>query len=138
VSEHLTTQGTPGAALPALRRLRAEALNYVGEPFVLTVTVDGAPHCGQHPVEWAGEGLVVPAPRHWPREQAGVSRPVTVLYPPATPDGYALIIDGTTTDTGASLTISVTRAVLHRRGRSPDDGGTGCGSDCVPLVPAGH
>lgn len=116
-----------------MRRVRAEAANHPGDPFLLTVTADGAPHCSPQPVQWAGDRLVVPAPRHWPRHAS--VRPVSVLYPPATPDGYSLIIDGSTGDTGPELTVSITRAVLHRRGRPSGAGGPGCGSDCVPLYP---
>jgi hypothetical protein len=73
------------------------------------------------PVEWAGEQPIVPAPRHWkllpPSPRARAERPVCLLYPPASADRYALIIDGTTGDAGPDLTVSITRAVLHRRGR---------------------
>jgi hypothetical protein len=30
--------------------------------------------------------------------------------------------------------VTVTRAVLHRRGPAPVGGGSPCGSDCVPLI----
>lgn len=122
-------------ASPPMRRLRTEAANHPGDPFLLTVTTEGAPHTSPVPVTWTGDQLTVPAPRHWKHVSPGRKHLVSVLYPPATPDGYALIIDGTTTDTGAELTVSITRAVLHRRGLPPDSSGTACGSDCVPLFP---
>ncbi|HEX5402576.1 MAG TPA: hypothetical protein VFX16_09770 [Pseudonocardiaceae bacterium] len=109
--------------------------NHPGDPFLLTVTVAGAPHSSPVAVTWTADRLTVPAPRHWTQLPAGRSHQVSVLYPPATPDGYALIIDGTTTDTGPELTVSITRAVLHRRGRPVEPNGTECGSDCIPLFP---
>ncbi|MEB4208539.1 pyridoxamine 5'-phosphate oxidase family protein [Mycobacterium sp. 94-17] len=60
---------------------------------------------------------------------------VTLLWPPAAPGGYSLIVDGTAelTDAGAKtarLTVVVTRALLHRDADSPD-AAKGCLHDCV-------
>ena len=127
----------------SMERVHTEANGYPTDPFLLTVTREGAPHCSPVPVQWAGDLLLVPAPRHWtqnPPESRGTSpaQPVCVLYPPAGGDGYSLVIDGTTVDTGPTLTVTVTRAVLHRRGHPEDAStGSGCRSDCIPLVPEG-
>ncbi|MEE2855372.1 MAG: pyridoxamine 5'-phosphate oxidase family protein [Actinomycetota bacterium] len=60
---------------------------------------------------------------------------VTLLWPPAEPGGYSLIVDGTAsvTDAGAEtarLTVVPTRALLHRDADSPD-AARGCLHDCV-------
>lgn len=60
---------------------------------------------------------------------------VTLLWPPAEPGGYSLIVDGTAevTEAGAetaSLTVVPTRALLHRDADSPD-AAKGCLHDCV-------
>ncbi|OBB92483.1 hypothetical protein [Mycobacterium sp. 852002-40037_SCH5390672] len=60
---------------------------------------------------------------------------VTLLWPPAEPDGYSLIVDGTAEVTGAGaeiahLDVVPTRALLHRDADSPD-AAKGCLHDCV-------
>ena len=55
------------------------------------------------------------------------SRPnVSLLWPPATPDDYSLIVDGRASVDGSTVTITAERAVRHR----PAPGG---GSDCAPV-----
>jgi hypothetical protein len=51
---------------------------------------------------------------------------VSLLWPPADPADYSLIVDGTATVDGSSVKITPTRAVRHR----PAPGG---GNDCVRL-----
>jgi hypothetical protein len=60
---------------------------------------------------------------------------VTLLWPPAEPGGYSLIVDGSAevTDAGAEtarLTVVPTRALLHRDAESAD-AAKGCLHDCV-------
>ncbi|BBY39290.1 hypothetical protein MMAN_34240 [Mycobacterium mantenii] len=60
---------------------------------------------------------------------------VTLLWPPAEPGGYSLIVDGSAevTDAGdetARLSVVPTRALLHRDADSPD-AAKGCLHDCV-------
>ena len=51
---------------------------------------------------------------------------VTLLWPPATPDAYSLIVDGVAMVDGSTVRITPTRATRHR----PAPGG---GNDCVRL-----
>jgi hypothetical protein len=60
---------------------------------------------------------------------------VTLLWPPAEPGGYSLIVDGSAEVTEASdeiahLNVVPTRALLHRDADSPD-AAKGCLHDCV-------
>ncbi|ORA09418.1 hypothetical protein [Mycobacterium arosiense] len=60
---------------------------------------------------------------------------VTLLWPPAEPGGYSLIVDGSAevSDAGgetARLAVAPTRALLHRDADSPD-AAKGCLHDCV-------
>jgi hypothetical protein len=63
---------------------------------------------------------------------------VTLLWPPAEPGGYDLIADGTGTCRQAgddvALFVTVSRAVLQRRGAAAAGSGSSCGSDCIPLT----
>jgi len=125
-----------------VQRVRAEAARYPAAPFLLTVGPGGAPHCSPVEVQWSGDQMIVPAPRRWSeypcatQEEPNAARPVCVLYPPASPSGYALIIDGTTAGAGLTLRVSITQAVLHRRHCAADtSSAAGCGSNCIRLIP---
>jgi hypothetical protein len=51
---------------------------------------------------------------------------VSLLWPPARPDDYSLIVDGRASVEGSTVTITPERGVRHR----PAPGG---GSDCAPV-----
>lgn len=63
---------------------------------------------------------------------------VSLVFPPATLDGYSLIVDGQATATDGVVKVVPSRAVLHRPAPAP--GLTGhseagdCGSDCLGLT----
>jgi hypothetical protein len=63
---------------------------------------------------------------------------VTLLGPPATADGYSLIVDGHAKTQGNGLRITPTRAVLHRTppmpgAQAPPAAPSACAADCVEL-----
>jgi hypothetical protein len=130
----------PGAGeITGASRLRAQIRSRSADPYLVTVTSDAAPHCGTATVTWGasdGELTVAPVPRTWP--QTAGPRPVSLLWPPAEPGGYSLIVDGTgaygQAGDGPALTVTVTRAVLHRRDPAPAGSSSACGSDCLPLI----
>jgi hypothetical protein len=64
------------------------------------------------------------------RTNVGGHSDVTLLWPPRQPGGYSLIVDGrgTAPDEGGALTITPSRAVLHRPAEAAD-----ALHDCVPL-----
>jgi hypothetical protein len=126
-----------------LDRLRAEIGARASDPYLLTVTSDCRPHGATVTVTFSagapdGPLAVGPVPRTWAAAEAAGHRQVSLLWPPSTPGGYHLIVDGTGTrrqaDDGPALIVTVSRAVLHRRGPAPADSGSACGSDCVPLI----
>jgi hypothetical protein len=115
-----------------------------GEPYLVTVTGEGRPHCSIVTVACGVDGLVVAAPRHWTTPEDGAPGHVTLLWPPAAPGGYTLIVDGVanTAGDGRALTIVPTRAVWHRRGADASPAGSSwqtaagssCQSDCMPIL----
>ena len=68
------------------------------------------------------------------RRNAGEHPDVTVICPPAEPSGYTLIVDGRAEVTDDGLTVTPTRAVLHRRATSESVATSPDGlHDCLPL-----
>jgi hypothetical protein len=118
-------------------RLRTEMDRFATEPYLLTVTAERDPHCGTVRVGWDvdGERIVVdPSPSSWPGLAASGHQQVSLLWPPAEPGGYSLIVDGDAEQAGEDqLRISISKAVLHRRGAPTAANTSRCTSDCVPL-----
>jgi hypothetical protein len=68
------------------------------------------------------------------RRNAGQHPDVTVIWPPAEPGGYTLIVDGRAEVTDNGLTVAPTKAILHRRATSDSEATSPDGlHDCVPL-----
>jgi hypothetical protein len=68
------------------------------------------------------------------RRNAGEHPAVTIIWPPADPGGYTLIVDGRAEVTESGLTVTPTRAVLHRRATSESRATSPDGlHDCLPL-----
>jgi hypothetical protein len=123
-----------------LDRLRSEIASCTSEPYLLTITAEHRPHSGTVTVDWDAAGtalLVGPAPSSWPESDARGYRQVTLLWPPAEPGGYSLIVDGParTVHNGGQPQLEVTpaKAVWHRRGPAPASATSSCGSDCIPI-----
>jgi hypothetical protein len=108
-------------------RLREEMARF-GPAFLLTVTDDSHPHAVAVAPGWDGDRLVVSAGKT-SRRNAAARPDLTLLWPGPRAGEFSLIVDGAAAvDDGAeTVTISPTRAVLHR----PAPGG---GSDCVDLA----
>ena len=123
------------AVTEPLQRLRQEMATFGGSPYLLTVTEEHRPHCATVEVTCNDEDLVITSPGSHgatdPREHPQVS----LLWPPAEPGGYALIVDGTAVAKGTELVVRPTRAVMHRRGAPADPPLSACSSDCVPILP---
>lgn len=93
---------------------------------VKVVTVD--PECD-------GTGLVVAGPGRGTVANLAANPAVTVVFPPAEPKGYTLLVDGTAVVEGEDVRVEPATAVLHRP-RSHADGPLppdGCGHDCAPV-----
>jgi len=120
-----------------MEELRAALAERGDNAYVLTVTDDAHPHVVHAAVRWDGNALAVEVGK---RSAANASaRPfVSLLYPVRTPGDYSLIVDGsaavTRQDDGHLLSITPTRAVLHRPAAAPDPTSP-CAADCVPLLP---
>jgi hypothetical protein len=124
----------------SLDRLRAEIERFTIGPYLLTVSENETPHCVAVNVSWIGEELVLGAGNHT-RDNAAARPGVSLLWPPATPGEYSLIVDAAvaaTRGTGQGdneITLRPTRAVLHRPAVAGEPApATACGADCVPVL----
>ncbi len=120
-------------------RVEIEQVGGVG-PYLLTVSDGGTPHCVSVVVAWVDDDLVLGVGNR-SRDNATAQREVSLLWPPATPDGYSLIVDATVVATrGAGrddneIRLRPHRAVLHRpAGAATTDSPASCGADCIPIV----
>jgi hypothetical protein len=125
-----------------IEALAERVVEYGPHPYLLTTSDDGRPHAVAVTVAWDGDG---DGDGH--RLRAGVGRRsatnvttrplVSLLWAPVEPGGYSLIVDGTAavelSGTGdpadSAVTVTPTRAVLHRP--AP---GAATGSDCAPVT----
>ncbi|MDG5486599.1 pyridoxamine 5'-phosphate oxidase family protein [Mycolicibacterium gadium] len=68
------------------------------------------------------------------RRNADEHPDVTVIWPPAEPGGYMLIVDGRAVVTDDRVTVTPTKAILHRRATSESAATSPDGlHDCLPL-----
>ena len=102
--------------------------------YLLTVTDDGRPHAVSLQVEWQGDELVGGVGRRT-ASNAERSPEVSLLWPLAGREGYALIVDGSAgvrlDGDRATVAVKPTGAVLHRTPEAEGDG-----PSCVPVL--GH
>ena len=100
----------------------------VGDDFhAHTVAVDPVRADGRFEVGGVGRST---------RRNAGAHSGVTLVWPPAEPGGYSLIVDGSVSSASddAPLVVVPARAVLHRKAtRDSPPSRTGCADDCQPL-----
>jgi hypothetical protein len=112
--------------------------------YLLTAGSDGRPHTVGIDVSFE-EGLLVMRPGNSTVANAEARPLVALLWAPAEPGGYSLIVDAEVVsavlggDGGNSLTLRPTKAVLHRPVAWSPEHATqqGCTADCVPVYTAG-
>lgn len=112
----------------------AVTLERFGFAYVLTARDDGQAHISAVHARVRGAGLHVVDAGAKTRDNIAVRPSITMLWPPAEPDGYSLIVDGVATLGPDHFTLAPTRAVLHRPAppREPDGSGA-CVSDCIEV-----
>jgi hypothetical protein len=127
----------------ALDALRDEIGRAGAVTYLLTVNDNGRPHAVAVAVEWDGDELAMRVGRR--SAATAAPRPeVSLLWPPAQPGGYSLIVDGEAHGAdgeGSTMLVRPTTAVLHRPAAPPGPSAAGaegaekgCGSDCVPVL----
>ncbi|HMM74573.1 MAG TPA: pyridoxamine 5'-phosphate oxidase family protein [Gammaproteobacteria bacterium] len=102
--------------------------------YLMTTNAQGAPHAVAVSAVLQDGALIVDGLGRRTRENALARPAVGLVWPPASPADYSLIVDGQAEVVGDRMRIVPTRAVLHRSAPSPRPKASGaCGSDCVEL-----
>lgn len=136
-------KGTKGAKIVDLKRLAAALPDF---PFAYLITVDDGYRVHTVTVEPVLRGAILQVGLIGGRTRKNLDhhRDVTLLWPPAEPGGYSLIVDGKAelsedpenSGETARCDIAPTRALLHREADSPSVA-KGCLHDCeVFSLPA--
>jgi hypothetical protein len=108
-----------------LHELQQVAAGQMPFAYLLTVTDDASAHATAI-APAIGDGEITCDAGKTSCANATARPRVSLLWPPADPADYSLIVDGDATVAGSTLRITPTRAVRHR----PAPGG---GNDCQPL-----
>src|SRR5690625_954290 len=112
----------------------AEEMRKYPFAYLMTSAADGRPHAVAVSPVIDGSNLEVTGVGNTTRTNARERPAVALVWPPTDIEEYSLIVDGDAQVSGESVTVSSTRAVLHRPAPAPEGaGGSSCGSDCVPL-----
>ena len=99
--------------------------------YLVTVGDSGRAHVLSVWPEASDGGLVVEGCGRHSQENAASRPDVTLVWPPVSPGGYSLLVDGSATVDGSTITVAPTKAILHRPAAGPD--GRRAGSDCVDV-----
>src|SRR5699024_7538717 len=110
----------------------AEAVAGFQYAYLLTVSDGGRAHAVAAQPQWADGRFTLGKLGNRSRRNAAARPAVTLLWPPQDVAGYSLIVDGDATLADAVLTITPSRAGLHRPGPSPV-AASSCTSDCREL-----
>jgi hypothetical protein len=106
----------------ALDELARQVAEFGDHPFLVTKSSDGRPHVVSVSVRFDGERFASPAGR---TSRANVADcPAVTLLWPGTGGPYGLIVDGkgdVDDGEGEIVTVTPSRAVLHRLSDAPED-----------------
>jgi hypothetical protein len=112
----------------------AETLTRYRFAYLLTVEDDARVHVVAVTATLANDTLLVTDLGRRTRVNLAAHPSVTLVWPPANPSDYSLIVDGVGSMRDDELAVAPTRAVLHRPARpQTTPTGGGCESDCVEL-----
>ena len=111
----------------------AERLGEYSFAYLVTVGDNGRAHLLAVLPELGGDALTIGGVGKHSLANIATHPTATLVWPPASPEGFSLIVDGAATtgvDDGA-IVVTPTKAILHRP--AVDTDGKRTGSDCAPV-----
>ncbi len=105
-----------------------------GFAYLITITPHGRVHTSVvHPA--VGGGAVTVAASDRVRTNVRAHPELSLVWPPPDATGYSLIVDGVGDERDGVLTLTPSRAILHRPATEPSAPGAadGCVQDCIEL-----
>ena len=99
--------------------------------YLVTVSDEARSHVLSVWPEMTDGGILVDGVGRHTQANAAAHPDVTLVFPPVERGGYTLLVDGTATVDGTTVTIAPAKAILHRPAAGPD--GRRAGSDCVDV-----
>jgi Pyridoxamine 5'-phosphate oxidase len=113
----------------------AEALADFGAGYLLTASAGGRVKAVTVEPTVEEGALVVAAAGRGSAANLAENPAVTLVFPPAEPRGFTLIVDGSATATETMVRVVPEGAVLHRPAAHSDGppAPDGCGQDCHPV-----
>lgn len=112
----------------------AAALADFDVAYLVTVSDDARAHVLSVWPQLVDGGLVVTGCGRHSQANAAARPDVTIVFPPPSPGGYTLLVDGTASVDDSTITVTPAKAILHRPAAGAD--GTRIGSDCVDIAAA--
>ena len=111
----------------------AERIREYSFAYLVTVGDEGRAHLLAVLPEWGAGTLTIGGVGKHSLTNVTAHPTATLVWPPAKPDGYSLIVDGTAAvgDGDAAIVVTPTKAILHRPAVDAD--GQRTGSDCAPV-----
>jgi hypothetical protein len=114
----------------------AERLADYTYAYLVTVGNGGRAHLLAVLPELTGDRLAIGGVGKHSLANVGANPVATLVWPPASPDGFSLIVDGSAAVGAADgeIVVAPTKAILHRP--AVDAAGKRTGSDCAPVAVA--
>jgi hypothetical protein len=102
--------------------------------YLVTVGVEGRAHLLAVLPELDGDAFTIGGVGKHSLANVATHPTATLVWPPASPDGFSLILDGAATagDDEGQIIVTPTKAILHRP--AVDAAGQRTGSDCAPVA----
>ena len=111
----------------------AERIREYSFAYLVTVGDEGRVHLLAVLPDVRGESLTIGGVGKHSLANVTALPTATLVWPPTSPGGYSLIVDGTAAvgDSDGEIVVTPTKAILHRPVVDAD--GQRTGSDCAPL-----
>lgn len=111
----------------------AKAMANLPYAYLLTVSDDGRPHAVAVTPELVDGVLRATVGKRTASNAQARPDGVSLVWPPTEVGGYSLIVDGRASASGELVSVTPTKAVLHRPAPSAVTDPDSCGSDCVKV-----